>query len=226
MNDYIAEARTLYKSYKNGARSLEVLRGIDLRIKKNEFLVIQGPSGAGKSTLLHLLGGLDFPTKGEVLFGGVSLYKINENELSVFRNKKIGFIFQFYNLLPEFDALENTLLPAAFSSWRRRSKDADYAKSLLDDLGLSQRMYHKPNQLSGGEQQRVAIARALINKPELLLCDEPTGNLDSENGEKILNLLKQINSSNKTTVVLVTHEKDITKIAERVVHLKDGIILN
>lgn len=226
MSNYIAQVKALYRSYKNGIQRLDVLKGIDLSIKKNEFLVIQGPSGAGKSTLLHILGGLDYPTKGEVLFEGVNIYSLSENERAVFRNKKIGFIFQFYHLMPEFTALENVLLPSLLNSWRERKKATNYTKSLLDSLGLSMRMHHKPNQLSGGEQQRVAVARALINKPELLLCDEPTGNLDSQNGQKILNLLKEINSQGQATVILVTHDKDITKIADRVICLKDGIILN
>lgn len=220
------EAKALYKSYKNGAQNLEVLKNIGLNIKRNELLAIQGPSGAGKSTLLHILGGLDRPTSGEVLFEGANLYNLGENERAVFRNQKIGFIFQFYHLLPEFSTLENVLLPNLIKSWWQRKKAADYAKSLLESVGLSMRMHHKPNQLSGGEQQRAAIARALINKPELLLCDEPTGNLDSENGQKILNLLKEIKSQGKATVVLVTHDKDIAAIADRVIHLKDGIILN
>lgn len=226
MSDYISEAKALGKSYKNGTQELEVLKSVNLNIKKNEFLAIQGPSGAGKSTLLHILGGLDRPTAGEVLFEGLNLYSLGENERAVFRNKKIGFIFQFYHLLPEFSALENVMLPGLIKSWWERKKAADYAKSLLGNVGLSIRMHHKPSQLSGGEQQRVAIARALVNKPELLLCDEPTGNLDSENGQKVLNLLKEIKNQGKAAVVLVTHDKDIAAIADRVIHLKDGIIAN
>lgn len=226
MNNYKIEVRSLHKSYKNGVNKLDVLKGIDLAVRNSEFLAIQGPSGAGKSTLLHILGALDNPTSGEVFCEGVKMYALSENERAVLRNKKIGFVFQFYHLLPELDALENVFLPGILKSWRLRKRAGDYAKSLLDNLGLSGRMCHRPNQLSGGEQQRVAIARALINKPEILLCDEPTGNLDSENGKNILNLIKQVNRQNQVTVILVTHDKDIAQNADRVVHLKDGIILN
>ena len=225
-NNYKLLVKSVYKSYQNGTKRLDVLRGIDLDIKNNEFLAIQGPSGAGKSTLLHILGGLDNPTFGEVLFEGKDIYKLSENERSVFRNIKIGFVFQFYHLLPELSALENVLLPGLLKSWWERKKAIAHAKSILNKLGLSERMLHRPNQLSGGEQQRVAIARALINKPEILLCDEPTGNLDSENGQNILNLLKLLQKQDRVTIILVTHDKDIAMTAERVIYLKDGIILN
>jgi ABC-type lipoprotein export system ATPase subunit len=207
-------------------KMLDVLKGINLMVKHNEFLAVQGPSGAGKSTLLHILGTLDNPSKGEVLFDGVNVHDLNEKERAAFRNKKIGFVFQFYHLLPELNVLENVLLPGLLKSWRERKKNTDYAKSILDNLGLSGRLNHRPNQLSGGEQQRVAIARALINKPQILLCDEPTGNLDSENGKNILNLLKKLNKEEGVTVILVTHDKDITAHAGRVIYLKDGILLN
>lgn len=226
MSELKIEAKSLYKSYKDGANAVDALKEVNLSVKKSEFVVIQGPSGAGKSTLLHILGGLDYPSRGEVLFEGANLYRLSENERSTFRNTKIGFVFQFYHLLPQMNVLENVLLPALLKSWWERKKGADYAKSILDNLGLSSRVYHKPNQLSGGEQQRVAIGRALINRPQVLLCDEPTGNLDSENGRNILNLLKELNRQEKTTVVLVTHDKDIASGADRVVYLKDGIISN
>lgn len=226
MNNYKAQTKALYKSYINGTNRLDVLKGIDLIIKNNEFLAIQGPSGAGKSTLLHILGGLDNPTSGEVLYDGVNLYDLSENERAIFRNRKIGFVFQFYHLLPELSSLENVFLPSLFKSWWDKNKATDYAKSILENLGLSKRLQHRPNQLSGGEQQRVAIARALINKPQILLCDEPTGNLDSENGQNILNLLKQLNKKEQVTIILVTHDKDIAVNADRVIYLKDGILLN
>ncbi|MCK9603684.1 MAG: ABC transporter ATP-binding protein [Candidatus Omnitrophica bacterium] len=226
MSDFIIKADRISKSYKNGAKPLEVLKGIELAVEKNEFLAIQGPSGAGKSTLLHILGGLDCPTSGEILFEGENIYKLSEDQRADFRNKKVGFVFQFYHLLPEFNALENVFLPGLLKSWWERKKVSIHAKELLERLGLSGRLHHKPNQLSGGEQQRVAIARALVNKPRLLLCDEPTGNLDSESGKNILSLLKELNKETQMTVVLVTHDKDIAALAGRVINLKDGIILN
>lgn len=225
MNECIAKVRGLHKSFANGQEKLQVLKGIGLEIKKNEFLAIQGPSGAGKSTLLHILGGLDNPTSGNVLFEGIDLYNLSEGRRANFRNTKVGFVFQFYHLLPELNVLENIMLPALIKSWWQRKKAAEYAKLILDNLGLSERAGHKPNQLSGGEQQRAAIGRALINRPQLLLCDEPTGNLDSANGENILRLLKKLNTEDKTTVVLVTHDNDIAKNADRIVYLKDGVLV-
>lgn len=226
MSNHKIQAQALSKVYKNGADKLEVLRGINLEIKDNEFVAIQGPSGAGKSTLLHILGGLDKPTSGGVLFEGINLYGLSDEERSAFRNQKVGFVFQFYHLLTELNALENVYLPALIKSWWERKKALTRARFLLESLGLGGRLYHRPNQLSGGEQQRVAIARALINNPHLLLCDEPTGNLDSENGRNILELFKEMHNSAETTIILVTHDKDIAGIAERVIYLKDGTILN
>jgi ABC-type lipoprotein export system ATPase subunit len=226
MSEHKLEVQGLSKVYKNGADKLEVLRGINLGIKDNEFVAIQGPSGAGKSTLLHILGGLDRPTSGGVLFEGVNLYGLSDDNRSLFRNQKIGFVFQFYHLLTELNALENVLLPALIRSWRQKKKALERARGLLESLGLGGRLSHRPNQLSGGEQQRVAIARALINDPHLLLCDEPTGNLDSENGGKILKLFKEMHKSAQTTIILVTHDKDIAGIAQRVIYLKDGILAN
>jgi len=220
------QVRGLFKSYKNGASELEVLKGIDLTIKKSEFLAIEGPSGAGKSTLLHILGGLDIPSSGEVLFDALNIYNLSDNERATFRNRKIGFVFQFYHLLPELNAFENVLLPFILKSWWARKKASKFAESIMSNLGLSSRLYHRPNQLSGGEQQRVAIARALINNPEILLCDEPTGNLDSENGKNILRLLKELNKKKNVTVIMVTHDKEIAGNADRVIHLKDGVIFN
>lgn len=224
MSEHITRVKGLYKSYCQGATELEILKGIDLDIEDGEFLAIQGPSGAGKSTLLHILGGLDNPGRGEVFFEGVNLYNLSEEKRALLRNRKIGFVFQFYHLFSELNVLENVLLPSLLKSWWERKKAAVYARSVIGETGLTERIRHKPNELSGGEQQRLAIARALINRPKLLLCDEPTGNLDSENGQKILGLLKKVNREDKTTVVLVTHDKDIAASAGRVIHLKDGQI--
>ncbi|MDD5561787.1 MAG: ABC transporter ATP-binding protein [Candidatus Omnitrophica bacterium] len=226
MNKDMIKVSGICKSYRDSASSLEVLRDINFTVGAGEFLAIQGPSGAGKSTLLHILGGLDNPTGGTVYFEGADIYGLDENARALFRNRKVGFVFQFFHLLPELTALENVLLPSILRSWWGRKKDLEFARQLLARLGLSQRLVHKPAALSGGEQQRVAIARALINRPHLLLCDEPTGNLDSENGENILHLLKEFNREEKITVLIVTHDKDIAGSAGRIIHLKDGAVFN
>jgi len=224
MSEKIIKVNVLCKSFRDNLNSLEVLRKISFSVERSEFLVIQGPSGAGKSTLLHILGGLDNPTTGAVYFEDTDIYGLDENARASFRNRKVGFVFQFFHLLPELNALENVLLPSILKSWRERKKNSEFASALLERLGLSLRKTHRPQELSGGEQQRVAIARALINRPQLLLCDEPTGNLDSENGENILRLLKELNRSEKITVVMATHDKDIAASANRILHLKDGIM--
>jgi lipoprotein-releasing system ATP-binding protein len=238
------EAKNIHKVYNNGKKALSVLKGVYLSIEKGKFIAIVGPSGAGKSTLLHILGGLDSPTQGEVIFEQEDIYSLNDTNISKIRNKKIGFVFQFYHLLPEFTVLENVLMPALILyGWRSldfvrgklaaarlRSGQAgdlrENALSLLKEAGLAQRITHFPNQLSGGEKQRVAILRGLINSPSLLLCDEPTGNLDSRTGEEIIALIKKINSQNQMTVVLVTHNIELAKVADRVYHLRDGILVN
>jgi lipoprotein-releasing system ATP-binding protein len=187
-----------------------------------------GPSGAGKSTLLHILGGLDMPTQGEVIFEQKDIYTLSDLELSGIRNQRIGFVFQFYHLLSEFTVLENVLMPALISRQSsvvsRQSRND--ALEILEKVGLSERLTHFPNQLSGGEKQRVAIARALINKPSLLLCDEPTGNLDSRAGKDTTSLIKKINLENQMTVILVTHNAELSQIADIIYHLKDGVLVN
>ncbi len=225
-NKEMLKVSSICKSYRDITSDLEVLKNINFSVAEGEFLAIQGPSGAGKSTLLHILGGLDNPTSGKVYFEGNSIYGLNEDELAGFRNRKVGFVFQFFHLLPELNALENVLLPGILKSWWERKKSQTAAAELLERLGLGQRLAHRPLALSGGEQQRVAVARALINKPRLLLCDEPTGNLDSENGKNILRLLIDLNRSEKITIVMVTHDKEIAVGASRVLHLKDGILLH
>jgi lipoprotein releasing system ATP-binding protein len=217
----ILKAENLYKTYKDGKINLEVLKGIDLEVRKGEALCIIGPSGAGKSTLLHILGGLDEPSKGKVSFEGKGLYRIPEKERAKIRNKKIGFLFQFYHLLPEFSALENVILPALIDGISF-SQIKEKAKRLLRVVGLQMRMNHKPAQLSGGEQQRLAIARALINNPDIIFCDEPTGNLDSQCGEQIVQLLRKLNCEQDKTLVIVSHEAKIAKMANRIIHIRDG----
>jgi len=225
-NKETLKVSSICKSYRDITSNLEVLKNINFSVAEGEFLAIQGPSGAGKSTLLHILGGLDNPTSGKVYFEGTSLYGLDENALAGFRNRKVGFVFQFFHLLPELNALENVLLPSILKSWWERKKNLGQATALLERLGLAQRLTHRPLALSGGEQQRVAIARALINKPRLLLCDEPTGNLDSENGKNILRLLIDLNRNEKITIIMVTHDREIASGAGRTIHLKDGAILN
>ena len=208
----------IHKIYKDGKRELHVLKGISLELKKDEVVAIVGPSGAGKSTLLHILGGIDKPSSGKVFLDTSDFYNMDDARRARFRNQKIGFVFQFYHLLPEFTALENVMLPAMINkrttNHDRRPKEVpsevegrttkNRAEVLLEGVGLAKRMHHRPSELSGGEQQRVAIARALINNPKMLLCDEPTGNLDSEMGTEILNILFSLNKKNITAIIIVT----------------------
>ena len=227
-NIRLLEAKGLHKVYYNGNKQLEVLQGVNLSIDKGKFVAIVGPSGAGKSTLLHILGGLDMPTQGKVIFGEKNIYNLSDIELSRLRNERIGFVFQFYHLLSEFTVLENVSLPALINGdLQSQACDAQKkALELLEEVGLNERIKHFPSQLSGGEQQRVAIARALINKPGLLLCDEPTGNLDSKTSDEIITLVKKINLENQMAVVLVTHNAELAKTAQSVYHLRDGILVN
>ncbi|MBU4342890.1 MAG: ABC transporter ATP-binding protein [Candidatus Omnitrophica bacterium] len=221
------KAEGVHKIYRDGKKDLHVLKGIDLEIEKAGSLAIVGPSGAGKSTLLHILGGLDRPSSGKVFVDGSDLYTLTDSKRAGLRNKRIGFVFQFYHLLPEFTALENVMMPALITRDEGRGTKDEIRKRIKDlmtELGLEDRLHHRPSALSGGEQQRVAIGRSLINSPDMLLCDEPTGNLDSEMGEEILNLLFNLNKKNHTTVVIVTHDKEIAKRADRIVEIRDGRI--
>jgi len=222
------EAKNIYKTYANANKELTVLRGIDLKIDRAKFIALVGPSGAGKSTLLHILGGLDTPTEGSVFLSGQDIYSLSDTELSRIRNKKIGFVFQFYHLLSEFTVLENVLIPAFIGEPDAKEKKLfkEKALGLLGKAGLAERAGHFPSQLSGGEKQRAAIVRALINEPEILFCDEPTGNLDSRTGDEILALIKDISRKNAMTVVLVTHNTELAGSADRVYHLKDGLLVN
>jgi len=213
--------------YHNGKQDIHVLKGVHIEIRRGEFVAIAGPSGAGKSTLLHIMGGLDVPTEGSVVFAGKDIYALGEAALSKIRNESMGFVFQFYHLLSEFTVLENVVMPMLIRSQGRkvtRSQARGKAIELLRDVGLHERVTHFPNQLSGGEQQRVAIARALVNNPSVLLCDEPTGNLDSATGASIVSLIKKISMDTGMTVVFVTHNLELAKSAQRLYHLRDGIV--
>ncbi len=219
----ILTARNIHKKYQQGLSSLHILKGVDLDILEGDVLSLVGPSGAGKSTLLHILGGLDKPSEGDVILDGKNLYNVNDAQRSRIRNISVGFVFQFYHLLPEFTALENVALPALISNSNRDS-DAAYqrARELLQKVGLKDRVTHRPQELSGGEQQRVAIARALINKPKIVFCDEPTGNLDTTNGDAIIDLLLELNKTDRQTLVLVTHDEKIAARSNKVIHIRDG----
>ena len=219
----ILDARDLHKRYELGERSLEVLRGVSLQVARGDFLALQGASGAGKSTLLHLLGGLDNPNAGEILFAGKNLAALSNGSLAQLRNLKIGFIFQAYHLLPELDALENVCLPARMARTPAAAAAAR-GRELLARVGLKERVEHRPYELSGGEQQRVAIARALINSPELILADEPTGNLDSRTGDEIIDLLCALRAENQTTLIIATHDSSVARRAPKVIQLADGQI--
>jgi lipoprotein-releasing system ATP-binding protein len=213
------EVKDIHKSF----GTLEVLKGVNLRVKQGEIVAIVGKSGAGKTTLLQLIGTLDRPTNGQVLIDGTDVFTLNDTQLAAFRNKHIGFIFQFHQLLPEFTALENVCIPAMIA----REKVADYqprAKQLLTDLGLADRMEHKPNELSGGEKQRVAAARALMMKPSIILADEPTGSLDEKNKRELSELLLHLREQYGQTILLVTHDKDLATMADQVIEIKDGVI--
>ena len=223
MSEPILRAQDLHKSYDLGRRLIEVLHGVSLEIGEGEFLSLQGASGTGKSTLLHLLGGLDDPTSGEVFASGQSLSAMSSTRLAKWRNGEVGFVFQSYHLLPEFDALENVLLPARMAH-ANRAESQNRAESLLERVGLAKRMHHLPAELSGGEQQRVALARALINQPQLLLADEPTGNLDSKTGGEVLDLLCELQSEANLTMIIATHDDKVANRAHQTVQLVDGLI--
>jgi len=218
-------AKDLHKVYREGAKEVRAVNDISIEIEEGRSVAIVGPSGAGKSTLLHILGGLDRPTSGKVLLDDTDMYRINDKDRAGVRNKRIGFVFQFYHLLPEFTALENVMLPALMSSDESRITNHESrkrAESVLKSVGLEHRFNHLPSRLSGGESQRVAIARALINDPDILLCDEPTGNLDSKNSEAIYELLFNIKSKSDTTLVIVSHDEKLASRVDETIRLRDG----
>lgn len=216
----IIEARSIRKSFGN----LEVLRGVDLSVRKGEIVSIVGKSGAGKTTLLQIIGTLDRPTEGQVVIDGVDVFGLREQELADFRNRHIGFIFQFHQLLPEFTALENVMIPALIGR-EKADLARKRAEKLLSDLGLRERMTHKPNELSGGEKQRVAAARALMMSPSVILADEPSGSLDEANKRELNKLLLHLREEYGQTIIIVTHDKELAGISDRIIEIKDGVIL-
>jgi putative ABC transport system ATP-binding protein len=220
--DAILQLRGITRDFKLGSQTVHVLKGIDLDIAKNEYVALMGPSGSGKSTLMNLLGCLDTPTSGNYELNGTDVSSLNDNALAEIRNSEIGFVFQTFNLLPRSTALENVALPLVYAGLSKEERLARAAE-VLDQVGLSDRMDHRPNQLSGGQRQRVAVARALVNRPALILADEPTGNLDSKTSLEIMKLFDEIQAAGNT-VILVTHEEDIAQYAKRVIRLVDGNI--
>ena len=223
LRERLLVAEGVHKSFLHEGNVVEVLRGVDLVINEGEMVCVVGASGAGKSTLLHLLGTLDLPTKGKITFADRDLTRMNSSQLAAFRNEKIGFVFQFHHLLPEFDAVENVMMPGLVRG-KPRGPLRERARALLEEVGLAHRLDHRPGELSGGEQQRVALARALVMEPAVVMADEPTGNLDSETSDSIHQLFFQLNQSRRTTFLIVTHSRELAKRMPRVVSMKDGVI--
>jgi len=220
----ILSAENLIKIYDTLTDRVIALNGISLEISKGDMVAVMGPSGSGKSTLLHILGGIDKPTRGKVYVNRTDINALSDKELALFRNKNIGFVFQFHYLLPEFTALENVLIPVEI--YQRRKSKKEKAIEILERLNLSHRLNHKPSELSGGEQQRVAIARAIINNPSVVLADEPTGNLDSKNTKNVMNILKELNENNSTTVIIATHDRSVAEYCRYILHMEDGRIID
>jgi lipoprotein-releasing system ATP-binding protein len=222
MSEFI-ETRNLKKSYWLGGEAIPVLKGVNLKVGKGEFVSVVGPSGVGKSTLLHLLGALDRPTSGEVIYEKSPLFHLSDEGLASFRNRTIGFVFQFHHLLPELSALENTMMPA-FIGRMSREEAKRAAISILEEVNLSHRLHHKPAELSGGEQQRAAVARALVTSPSVILADEPTGNLDRESSKAVFELLQRLNRERTLTIIMVTHNEGLASSTHRTIRMADGII--
>lgn len=226
-NEFVLQCNDIHKDFpsESGGGVLRILRGVHLKVKEAEIISIVGSSGSGKSTLLHILGGLDHPTSGDVFWEGESIYQYNKDQLADLRNKNVGFVFQFHHLLPEFTAIENVMMPALIKDVSF-SKAEERAKELLGEFGMSDRLNHRPSQLSGGEQQRVSMARALTNHPSVILADEPTGNLDEKNTESILSLLFKLRELENVSIVLITHEKEIATRCDTVYSLHKGTLNN
>ncbi len=222
--DCVIELKDVWKIYQLGKVSVEAVRGVNFKVFRNEFVAVMGPSGSGKSTCMNLIGCLDLPTRGEIYLESINIATLMESDLAQIRGKKIGFVFQQFNLIPTLTALENVMLPMAFQNVPY-IKRLNMAKELLALVGLKDRMLHHPNELSGGQQQRVAIARALANNPEVILADEPTGNVDTTTGKMIMDYFVRLNKKQQKTIVLVTHDPNIAKYANRIVHIRDGKII-
>ena len=222
MDELVVKAKNLTKVYKMGDVEVHALRGLSVQISKGEVVSIMGPSGSGKSTLMNIIGCLDKPTSGDYFLDGESVSNLNDDQLANIRNRKVGFVFQSFNLLPRASALANVELPLRYSN--NGGKRRQRAKESLSAVGLGDRMYHPPNELSGGQQQRVAIARALVNSPAIVMADEPTGNLDTKSGDEIMELLLNLNKEQGTTIIVVTHDPEIADLTNRVVHIRDGVV--
>jgi putative ABC transport system ATP-binding protein len=221
MSDWVIEAENLTKVYKMGDVEVHALRGLSLKIAHGEAVSIMGPSGSGKSTLMNIIGCLDHPSGGEYILDGERVSNLRDDALAAIRNRKVGFIFQSFNLLPRATALTNVELPMRYSGINRGRRER--AATALQSVGLGDRLYHRPNELSGGQQQRVAIARALVNQPAIILADEPTGNLDSSSGKEIMNILLSLNRENGTTLIIVTHDSEVAAQTQRIIRIRDGV---
>ena len=222
MSDWVIEARDLAKVYRMGEVQVHALCGLSMKVRRGEVISIMGPSGSGKSTLMNIIGCLDRPTSGDYILDGVNVSNLKDDQLASIRNRKVGFVFQSFNLLPRATALANVELPMRYSGVRSGRKDR--ARAALQAVGLDDRLTHRPSELSGGQQQRVAIARALVNDPAIILADEPTGNLDSKSGAEIMHLLLKLNQERGTTLIIVTHDSEVAAQTHRIIHIRDGMV--